>query len=635
MRIRFLLILSLVVASISGTGWTQQVGAQSSPSNEGAVFLPYMSSPGSNNQSPAGPTGDDPIADESVVEVPVDESVLSDEESVVAGQYVVLWKSAEPPSTDSVVAASAGRGLGSAQSGSLQIDVIDMESMTRAGLLSTAEDMLESYRNDPMVEVVEPNYVYKTVKTPNDPGIGRQYTLDIIDAYEAWDTTEGSSEVVIAVIDTGVDLDHPDLDGKLTAGYDFVGDDDQADDANGHGTHVAGIVAAETDNGIGGAGICPNCRIMPLRALNRFGSGSLSDIAGAITYATDNGADVINLSLGGRSQSTILQRAVDYAWENGVFVTCAAGNSGVSTREYPAGYSNCVAVAATTDRDTRASFSNYGSWVELAAPGQAIYSTYTNGRYANSSGTSMAAPNVAGLAGLLASQGLSNDQIRSKLCSTATQISGTGSNWTCGRIDAASAVAGNGSGNPQPAPTSVPPTPTPTPTQPPLPTPVPPTPVPPQPTAQPTPQPTPQPGPQTFIQNGGFENGASGWVLSNSGILSTQAAYSGAYSAQLGGENNSSDSAAQTVVVPRNGVLSYRWGAVGDYDTNDTLRVEIELLDGSGAKFIITNNGWNGYWYSRSIRMGSIAGKTVLIRFSANTNGQYPRTFYLDDVALQ
>lgn len=625
MRIRSLLILSLVVASISGTGWAQEVGAQGSQPDGGTVFLPYVSALGSNNQSPVD-------EDEPLSEIPADESVLSDEESVYAGQYVVLWKSEAPPMDgDLVVAAQASGGLRRLRSGGLQIDVIDLESMTQADLLESVEDLMESYRNDPMVEVIEPNYVYKAVKTPNDPGISRQYTLDAIGAYDAWDTTEGGSETVVAVIDTGVDLNHPDLTGKLTAGYDFVGDDDLADDVNGHGTHVAGIVAAETDNGIGGAGICPNCRVMPLRALNRYGSGSLSDIASAIMYATDNGADVINLSLGGRSQSLILQRAVDYAWENGVFVTCAAGNSGVSTREYPAGYSNCVAVAATTDLDTRASFSNYGAWVELAAPGQSIYSTYSDGRYASSSGTSMAVPNVAGLAGLLSSQGLTNEQIRSKLCSSADQITGTGINWTCGRINAASAVAGNGSSNPQLTPVPPVPQPTPIPTQPPLPTAVPPTPTP------PVPQPTPtvQPNPQPNIQNGGFESGTNAWAFSVGDILSTQAAYSGAYSAKLGGENNSSDAVEQTAVVPENGVLTYRWGGVGDYDTNDTLRVEIELQDGSGAKFTITNNGWNGYWYSRSIRMGSIAGKTVLIRFRADTNGQSPRTFYLDDVSLQ
>jgi len=669
MKLRYVLILAVVAIALFSASWSQHVKARTPQANaeqgvqptDGKVFLPYVSSLSTSNQPENQPENQpgpgtttlptDPPQDsnaensEPVAEIPADEESIPDEEQVVEGQYVILWKTPEQPSNDSAQVTAAQlnpinvdraeqmMSASSLQTGGMQIDVIDVASMTRAGYLSSAEEMLDNYRNDPMVEAVEPNYVYKTLEIPNDSGISRQWAWDVTSAYDAWDITEGSEQTIIAVIDTGVDLDHPDLDSKLTAGYDFVGDDDQADDANGHGTHVAGIVAAETNNGAGGAGFCPNCKIMPLRALNRYGSGSLANIASAITYATDNGAKVINLSLGGRSQSTILQRAINYAWDNGVFITCAAGNSGVSTREYPAGYSKCVAVAASTDRDVRASFSNYGEWVELAAPGQIIYSTYMDGQYANSSGTSMAAPHVAGLAGLLSSQGLSNNQIRQKLCNSAEPIAGTGTEWSCGRLNAASAVANNGS-QPQPTATS-----TSVAIQP-LPTALPPTAVPPEatpssPVATPTPAPTTQPAIDTYIRNGGFENGVDSWTISNGGIISTEAKYSGVYSARLGGENNSTDAIEQTAVVPDNGVLTYRWGAVGDYDTNDTLMVEIELLDGSGAKFIITNNGWNGYWYTRSIRVGSIAGKAVRIRFSASTNGRDPRTFYLDDVSLQ
>ena len=634
-----MLVLTVVTTALLGAGWSLQVSARSLQANagqgtqptDGKIFLPYVTSnqpsTGATPVPTTGPTtGPNADNDDAVVERPVDETTIAEEEQVVEGQYVILWKTLEDPSSDSAQVSAAQVGARSMQNAGMQIDVIDTASMARAGFLSSVEELLENYRNDPMVEAVEPNYLYKTLETPNDSGISRQWAWDVTGAYDAWDITQGSEQTIIAVIDTGVDLAHPDLDSKLTIGYDFVGDDELANDANGHGTHVAGIVAAETNNGSGGAGFCPNCKIMPIRALNRYGSGSLADIASAITFATDNGADVINLSLGGSSQSSILKNAIDYAWERGVFITCAAGNSGVSTREYPAGYSNCVAVAASTDRDARASFSNYGAWVELAAPGQLIYSTYINGQYANSSGTSMAAPHVAGLAGLLSSQGLSNNEIRQKLCDTAEQIEGTGTYWSCGRINAASAVANNGS-----QPTAEPPaaTATPTPTQP-LSTP----------TATSTPQvavptPTPQPATETYIRNGSFESGTDAWTFSANDILSTEAKYVGAYSARLGGENNSTDTIEQSVIIPDNGVLTYRWGGVGDYDTNDTLKVEIELLDGSGAKFEITNNGWNGYWYTRSIRVGSIAGKAVRIRFSANTNGQYPRTFYLDDVSLQ
>jgi len=368
-----------------------------------------------------------------------------------------------------------------------------------------------------------------------------------------------------------------------------------------HGTHVAGIAAAQSGNGIGGAGMCPDCKILPLRVLNAHGGGKLSTVAAGIYYAIDNGADVINLSLGKEGlNSEILDRAVRDAWQAGIFVVCAADNQGRDVRSYPAAYAECVAVAATTEADRRADFSQYGRWVELAAPGAEIYSTVLNGAYDDSEGTSMAAPHVAGLAGLLSSQGLSNNQIRQKLCESAVPITGTASEWTCGRINALAAVTGEMPPEPQPTPT-----PTTSPLQPELEG---------TPTATPTATPTPPPV-ADLIPNGSYND------------LGT--------SAKLGGENNSTDMIFQDIRVPINGTLTYYWGAMGTDDPNDFLQVEIEVLDGSDTKFAWSHDDKNGNWYPRSTHLGSLAGEIIRIRFSAVTDDRDPRVFYVDNVSLK
>ena len=194
-----------------------------------------------------------------------------------------------------------------------------------------------------------------------------------IQANTAWETTRGSASTVVAVVDTGIQRNHADLDGKVVAGYDYVDNDAAPDDGNGHGTHVAGTAAAETNNATGGAGTCPECKLMPVRVLDNSGSGTLVGVANGVTYAADNGAKVINLSLGGGGSLT-LQDAVNYAWNKGAFLACAAGNSNTSSTAsaYPGAYDNCFAVASTDAADARSSFSNYGGWVEAAGPRSAI-----------------------------------------------------------------------------------------------------------------------------------------------------------------------------------------------------------------------------------------------------------------------
>jgi subtilisin family serine protease len=246
---------------------------------------------------------------------------------------------------------------------------------------------------------------------PSDPDFAvadRAYGYEQIDAYTAWDTTLGSESVVIAVVDSGVKLDHPAFAGRLTPGYDFVNNDALPDDDAGHGTHTAGIIAAAVDDGAGVAGICPHCRIMPVKVLNAANLGSWSSLAQGIIYATDQGADIINLSVGAPTPSQTLAAAVQYALEHDVLLVAAAGNYANDTPFYPAALDGVIGVSATTSTGERWERSNFGPSVDLSAPGELIYSTYHElnnvyGGYTYMSGTSMAAPFVSGLAGLVLS----------------------------------------------------------------------------------------------------------------------------------------------------------------------------------------------------------------------------------------
>ena len=315
---------------------------------------------------------------------------------------------------------------------------------------SSVGEKLTELKKDPEVEYAEPNYRRQAqITTPNDAYYsGYQWNMPIIRANYAWDITRGSNSTVIAIIDTGVSLTHPDLSSKIVAGYDFVDNDSSAMDEQGHGTHVAGIAAAITNNGVGVAGVNWNARIMPVRVLDENGSGWDSDIAEGIIWATDNGADVINMSLGGpTSYPYTMQSAVDYAYSHGVVVVAAVGNNPNGIPIYPAACSHVIGVAATNSSDQRASFSNYGTFVDIAAPGETIASTYWSAGsnvYALASGTSMATPHVAGLAALVLSQYPSRtpDQIEACIESSADDLGAIGRDnyYGYGRINAYKAV---------------------------------------------------------------------------------------------------------------------------------------------------------------------------------------------------
>lgn len=255
--------------------------------------------------------------------------------------------------------------------------------------------------------------------------------------------------IKVAVIDTGIDYTHPDLDANYYGGWDFVNDDSEPMDDHGHGTHVAGIIAAE-DNGFGVVGVAPEANLYALKALNENGSGYVSDVVSAIQWAAEHGIQVINMSLGGGASSTFQEACSSAYYEDGILLVSSAGNRGNYSGTgdnitNPAGYDSVIAVAATNQSDQRASWSSTGSELELAAPGVGIYSTYKGGGYTTKSGTSMASPHVAGTAALVwaTDSFLSNDDVRYQLQNTADDLGALGedSEYGYGLVDAVKAVS--------------------------------------------------------------------------------------------------------------------------------------------------------------------------------------------------
>ncbi len=320
---------------------------------------------------------------------------------------------------------------------------------------------IAALRNDPNVLYAEPDYVALAQDTiPNDTYYGSQWGLPKISAPVAWDMTTGSSAIIIAVVDTGIDLDHEDFscaDKLTTARWNFVAGNSIPEDDNGHGTHVAGIAAACGNNGKGVAGVAWGARLMPIKVLDSSGSGYYSNVAAGITYAVDHGADIVNLSLGGVSNDSTLASAVQYAHDHGVLVVAAAGNCAQDGYQcsylynpvmYPGAYPTVLAVAATDSGDNWASFSEYQPYVDVAAPGVSIYSTVRTGGYGYLSGTSMATPYVSGLAALLRSfsPSFTMDQIENTIQSTADDLGAAGKDdyFGYGRINAGRALSSLG-----------------------------------------------------------------------------------------------------------------------------------------------------------------------------------------------
>jgi len=367
---------------------------------------------------------------------------------------------------------------------------------------SNISSIVKDYSIDPHVIYAEPNYIMKTCLTPNDPDFNLQYYLhntgqtggivdSDIDVPEAWDIETGDENIIIAIHDTGVDYDHPDLEDNIwinpgedlngngivdpsdfneidddsngfiddIRGYDFVNTtnpvppgedgkiiDNDPIDFHGHGTHCSGIASAVTDNNIGIAGVCWNCKIMPVRVGYKSQGGSgLIDLDGAaagLEYAADNGAHIISMSWGGGSVSYLIWDAINYSYSKGVILIAAAGNYNSDWKHYPAAYDKVIGVGATDHNDSRAGFSNYGSWVDVAAPGVNIYSTLFNDTYASWMGTSMSTPQVAALAALILSKNplLNQDEVRTIIRSTTDDVNSSKKYIGIGRINAYQAI---------------------------------------------------------------------------------------------------------------------------------------------------------------------------------------------------
>jgi hypothetical protein len=334
---------------------------------------------------------------------------------------------------------------------------------------SSLQSFLSDIKNDPSIEYTQTSNIYKIDFIPNDSLIAEQWALDKIKAFDAWNVTEGADSIIIGLIDTGIDYYHPDLKNKIyvnpgesgsdskgndkrkngndddnngfiddymgwdftnaqgypfdSTGGDFTGWDNDPMDENGHGTFIAGILGAETNNSIGIAGLAPKVKIMNLRAFDPTGNGQEDDVASAILYAVKMGAKVINMSFGDDQFSYVMRDVIRYAYSKGVVMVASSGNSGSEAPHYPSGYSEVICVGNSTEDDGIAFSSNYGSTLDLVAPGTNILSTAREGGYSLVSGTSASAPFVSATAALILSLGnYTNEEIKQIIKSTADDI---------------------------------------------------------------------------------------------------------------------------------------------------------------------------------------------------------------------
>lgn len=342
---------------------------------------------------------------------------------------------------------------------------------------SDMPSLLAAIEADPRVETVDPNYIFQLTAVPNsagdndfpnDPRFGEQWHMKMINVEQAWPLSTGA-DVVTAVIDTGVAYRQfedfhqvEDLDTTaFKTGYDFVNKRTEALDDQCHGTHVAGTIAQSTNNGKGVAGVAFGSRIMPVKVLSRSGSGTLADVADGVRFAADNGATVINMSLGGPFPSASLADAVAYAHKKGTIVVCAAGNSATERKEYPAGFDEAVSVSSVNQEEGIAFYSNRGDHVSFAAPGGdtrnfgpsggVLQNTIHPGNHKESNyfffqGTSMAAPHAAGVAAMVASTGVTHpDTIEWVLQKTArAKDAPANAGYGAGVLDAQAAVTLSG-----------------------------------------------------------------------------------------------------------------------------------------------------------------------------------------------
>lgn len=331
----------------------------------------------------------------------------------------------------------------------------------------STEVAAQQLAQNPMIEFAEPVFTMpfpevqpardagealQPAAYPNDPLFGRQYAHKVANSQAGWQAGKGNPRVLIGIVDSGVDVNHPDLRGKIAGVYNGADNNQDVEDVIGHGTHVAGIAAAATHNGLGVAGVAPDCGILAVKVSSGKSSyPSTAGIANGIMWAADNGARVINLSLGSSRQSAAITEAVRYALSKDIVVVAATGNDARRIQSYPAATEGVIAVGSTDANDNRSRFSNYGPWVSVTAPGSDILSTFPlnsnligQTEYGAISGTSMATPFVAGLVGLIRSQypNMPATVVRQVLESTADDrgTPGFDEEFGHGRVNVGSAI---------------------------------------------------------------------------------------------------------------------------------------------------------------------------------------------------
>jgi thermitase len=489
--------------------------------------------------------------------------------------------------------------------------------------------------DDPSVIYAEPNYIYRAADTtPNDPSFASQWAHAKIRSEAAWDISTGNVTTVIAILDTGIDEGHPDLAGKIVGGYDFVEDDSDPHDLNGHGTHCAGIAAAVTDNNVGIAGTEWHARIMPVRVLSADGSGYNSDITEGISWAYQHGAKVLSMSLAGPTYSQTMQDAVNAAFGAGSLVVAAMGNDrATNLTMYPAAYDHVMGVAATAPDDTVTAYSQYGAHCDIAAPGGEMtylgdpggilstmptYAAYLNTHYGYAQeydflqGTSQATPYVAGLAALVwaVHPDWAPNVVEAVIESTAVDLGPQGwdADYGHGRIDAANAVAlillpsafvplvSRGAGT----------------------------------------------IPQPEIPNGDFESGSAAWSQYSSGgyplILSTGSLphppHGGSWAAWLGGAPDELSYLQQQLTVPGSyPFLAYwHWIESDDLCGYDFARVRI-----NGAvvqSYDLCGATSTGGWVQHTVNLGAYSNQSVTIRIEAETDYSLNSNLLIDDVTF-
>ncbi len=376
-----------------------------------------------------------------------------------SGSLIVKFRAGAPDS----VRAQAHRAAGARHAEGLLLTDTVRVTVDQGRI----DDVLARYSARPDVEYAHPDYLVTADRSTSDPLLGDQYGLHKIAAPAAWDGAISASSVRIAIVDCGIygstsarvgpdgHRGHADLRDKIVDEVNFSTSPTGADDLCNHGTSVAGIATATTGNGIGIAGVGFNASILNAKVLNDDGVGATSAVINGIIWSADHSAQVINLSLGSnRACPAAMQNAVDYAWARGAVIVAAAGNENRATASSPANCANVIGVAATDRNDNRATFSNFGENVDIGAPGVGIITTRADGRYALFSGTSHAAPHVAGAAALVWGTpfGSSNASVVDRLLSSADRIAGTGSIYTHGRLNAATAVASLPAPGPCPSP---------------------------------------------------------------------------------------------------------------------------------------------------------------------------------------